>query len=1220
MNNAVLIYNNHVVKLKGTNYALTNCYYDFRGPLLSFTNNEVKYIHNGFVINNKEINGYCKLTAIEQYKNKLISEEDFIKKENWFDHIFELAGKGDLIEITRVEFINENGEQDFMFFYYENTYKFVIAKTDINFSNPNEYPTNYEVIHRKQDHNNIKVGLFYSKNFGSKIANLKLTKSSAEIDILANYMILICFRIYHIMDEKLLDTFAIEDFDTIENDTKFLFDNPIDRIPFDTLPFIDRLIGLLSYKWCYFSERSDSLPELFPVLEENLLKSYYISLKYFYEHTSNYKEDTLFKYDSGFPLNGAGIPLTKNRLEIKEKDSDRRLTKLIGLLPGIGFSLFSPEERLKLLDKALDYLEIYEDRPEFKIPVAYGGMSTTEDSSILIESDIIKLVASFNTTYAEANLLLDFLLRTKDFDGDKPITKFERLYNLIDDKGADNIAIVNWFVSEENNRGRLMLVLYEIWQKSKYFFYSQPPGVALNSNGVNPENYFLFTPAGKSYLAKYDETTGAIIPGSGSEPLLEFKSTDLRYGIKYLIKYIPKKIEKEKIIVNKKLIFENYVSDYVPDALELGHQLPEVYFGSYHLYQTIGLVGFKLDEDIVAQSSKINLGLIPAFLFHYVDEFDRLKNVYAGISLVIEVALEVGLFFATAGSSAALTIRHLRHLRHITKLGRIVSVTGTLESGVVATEVLFTFRVAEGALEIVSMSAGVASSYLQYLSTVTDDPFKRKLSYFFTAFALASAGGAIYSNRKVVKLADDILTNSPVNLITHLQANASEVYNLLLQVAGKRVTALAEFANSIDDLPIVKDFYNNLLTGPFADLKPKFFEDFGASAIDVLNRLENPQVLSNWKKMAEINAKERKLLEIITNADRTVTLEKFYSNSPLRAKLDLVEINQKISFIDNFKNIDTTDLNKFVSDPDLVTHWFRYYDESILRADFIRLTKTNQLKFLEDYADATQSVFIKFRQNSSLIKHWDECHIDYILYRSEIRFLEELHHFKIDDINAFDHLAFFKSRPKSGTVSTKFNCTGGHTEIIDFTGVSAHKIMSNNIEILDPFFTHTINTPKTSQRMVDYLNNTLNNTNSVLGKKYSKTTTSNGHFEHRDILFKVDPQPSTLSTDWVKQWVLNGELYQFKRLHTQYNPLWTEQKIIHDMAFASKNKVLKPSTALNVNPHTEISEHGLNQLWVETIYESSLLDGTNVILKHVNYHRYNLQTHFNNHYPYFELQ
>ena len=66
--------------------------------------------------------------------------------------------------------------------------------------------------------------------------------------------------------------------------------------------------------------------------------------------------------------------------------------------------------------------------------------------------------------------------------------------------------------------------------------------------------------------------------------------------------------------------------------------------------------------------------------------------------------------------------------------------------------------------------------------------------------------------------------------------------------------------------------------------------------------------------------------------------------------------------------------------------------------------------------------------------------------------------------------------------------------------------------------------------------------------------------------------------------------------------------------------MLKPSTALNVNPQTKISEHGLNRQWVETTYESRLLDGTNVIIKHVNYHRYNLQTHFNNHYSYFELQ
>lgn len=48
--------------------------------------------------------------------------------------------------------------------------------------------------------------------------------------------------------------------------------------------------------------------------------------------------------------------------------------------------------------------------------------------------------------------------------------------------------------------------------------------------------------------------------------------------------------------------------------------------------------------------------------------------------------------------------------------------------------------------------------------------------------------------------------------------------------------------------------------------------------------------------------------------------------------------------------------------------------------------------------------------------------------------------------------------------------------------------------------------------------------------------------------------------------------------------------------------------------------HGDSREWVETSYNSLLLDGSIVKIKHVNHHRYNLQAIFENHYTYFEIQ
>jgi len=975
MNIAVLLITRKVVRLKGVNYEILNPLYTLNGILYSFHIKDVEYsLSNSFIINGVQVIGYCNSTILKEYINKEISEVSFLDKKNWFDDSFAPAQLGDIFEINKVDFRNSFNEYDFEYYFRKIHYKFKIKHLGLAYflrtqNFPEQINTNIdspdynERIITESNLNNTISGKFYKKNFGDKVNSLSNLTNEEKEDI-ALAMVYVCHRIHWILEENLLEIVSILDsnmlyFFIYEKYVTYTND-PNSNGQYDDLTIVDKLVGEIFKDWGVYNDNSSTFApkDVFPVLDLNLINKYQSSLANFYNSLHLVDEEKLFKYDSNNnPVNEFGTPLiiTNNQFLRDEIDSDRRLIKLLSLLPNVSFTFFSPAERLKLLDKALLYGEIYEERSDIRsnweifVDIATSNYESfiinQDDTSIFIESDIINLVKSFDNTYEEANLLLDFLLETKNFDEGISITKYERLYNLINDKGADNIAVVNWFVSEENNRGRLILALYEIWQKSKYYFYSQPPGVPLTENKTNPENFFLFTTEGQSYYANYDND-GNVIPNTGSEPILEFASIDtgLGLGLKFTVRYIPnKKIKKEKIIVNREIKLENFASDYIPDIIE-NNTLADNFYGEYHLYQSISLVGYKVDEDIASQAPKISFGLIPAFLFHYVEEYDRLKNLYAGISFVIEFTLEVGLFFATAGSSAALSLRHLRHL---TKLGRIANISGTLESGVLASDILLSWRVAEGAAEIVSMTAGVASSYLSFLGTVNDDASKRRLSYFFAAFAFASAGGAIYSNRKVIKLADDIIAKSPTTLITELQNNYTEVYNLILQVKGKKVAALTDFGTILNDLPIVKNYYDNVLVGPLADLKPKFFEDFGALGPAVLSKLDNTQVLNNWKKLAELNAVERKLFDIISNSDRTITLEKFYVNSPLRTKIEILDINKKISFIDNFKDITTIDFNKFLGNPDLVTDWFRYFDENLLKSDFTNLIKSKQLIFFD---------------------------------------------------------------------------------------------------------------------------------------------------------------------------------------------------------------------------------------------------------------------------------
>jgi hypothetical protein len=984
MKKAALLVNNTVIRLIGEKYEITSPEYTYSGHLSSFNIINERYAYtDSWMVNETEIKGYCKQDIIKKYTNNLIKTDVFTRKENWFDDSFEPAKVGDIFEIEKVDFYDVNGQPDFVNYYNKISYSFRIQKFNIRFDRSSNYPQPFNVHNNVNDpaysvrayinrnHNNSITGRIYKKNFGDKVNGLISAGVPLEtIEVMAEYMIYICFRIYWILEEKLLDVIAIEDLTYINSAASdkyyFFVNNPNDPgNTYNTLTPVDKIIAeLLKDWWVVHNVVPNPLLEgrdLFPVLDIDLLQKHATSVSNFYRFLHLKDENKLFLYDvDGNPLNQHGIPLTTVPADRKAKDSDRRIIAIIDLLPSIAFSLFPPADRLKILEKVLEYSEIKEDRPQ----VFYigPGSSLLEDSSIFIEDDIIKLVNSFESTYDEANMLMNFLLETKKYDGEKEITKFERLYSLIDDKHLDNIFVIGWFVDEENNRARLILSLFNIWEKSKYYFYSIPPGIPLAENGTNPQNPFLYDAAWSSYYAKYDDQ-GKII--SGSEPILEFTIDELGEGYKLETKYkVAEDLQKQDVEVRK---FTQKTHAYIPTGGG-----PDSYFnngsfyGYYHLYQTITLIGYKVDEDLVTTVPKMDMSFIPAFLFYYVEEFDRLKNIDAAISFVFEVIVEVGLFFATAGASAATSLRHLRHL---TKLRHIRIVNGTFElAGIAAGDAMLVWRVAEGSAEIVAMTSSIVASYLNYLGTVTDNPFYRRLSYFFIAFTLASAGGAIFSNRRVVKLADEVLDNIPPGHVL-----PTEIRDILMQVRGKRLAILEEFANRLQNLPLAQA---NLIYSRYANLTPElrniFLADFSKlTDINSWNRLNNATVLDNWVLLAQKNIAERQIIDFVTNQNLVDTIVKFYDQPLLRELLEKLDTVKKISFLDNFKQINPSDFNRFVNKPELINYWFRYFDDAASSAAFTAMSRVSQLDFIEAFGTISTFWFNRLKKQPELFSRFN---------------------------------------------------------------------------------------------------------------------------------------------------------------------------------------------------------------------------------------------------------
>lgn len=1018
MKYAVLLIDGRIVRLEGEKYNIYDPKFSLDGLLSSFKVNDIQYSYTDSVATSSDhaLKGYCKVTLEQAYKNYEISYGDFVDEANWFDKIFEPAQIGDMFWSQQCNFYiieeGSNAGRDFQSFYRKNDYTFKITRFDFNFGRSEAYPPfNGDLFSEEfsnaeghlYDSEDTFAGRFYKKNFGDKVSALLQNPNTNEwgIEEMAAYMLRISWRIHWIYQENLLSIIAIKSIDYIKQalrdqyivyveDTTSIFNT------YNTLSLIDKIVAELYRHFGYMYGDNFYTPtefepkDFFPELNFSEIQRLYIALSNFYTNFHFFNEDTLFPYDSaGNPVNDMGTPLTYDPDEWTEKDSDRRTIKLLNLLPAFSFALFSAELRLKILKKILDGVEVYEDRSVLfhrtLTERLYISEKEVADNSIYIEKDVIKLIESFNTTYEDANALLDFLIEVKYYDNDGLITSFERLYSIIDDK----TTILGFSPDEDDNRGFLIYTLYEIWKKSRYYFYSQPAGITPNPDGTNPESYFLYDPVGRNYYAHYDDQ-GNII-GDGVEPIMEFSKHESDYATSEIRYSVDKKLEGEKVKVYREFDFDPDWELYLnPQGFSylfgVGDTKEE--YGMFHLYLPIQLIGYKVDEDLQTEAPQLNMSFIPTFLFYYVEEFNRLKNVNATITFILEVALEVGLFFLTSGASAAATLGHLRHL---TKLRRVLNVNGALEAGVALDEILLTVRVYEGAVEIVSMTAGVASSYLQFIGTVNDDPTKRRLSYFFMAFAFASVGGAIFSRKKLIGLADELLEQTPPSILSTFP---DDVLEILSEVQAKKFAKLSQTADKLADV----DAEHNLgLVAKYDNLSPslryRFTDDFGALALENGNDWSRiDEVFENWKKLALRDIDESKLIDFLTNQNYVDTIVDFYDDDFLRAGLEAVESTKRIEFIKNFRYITTTNFNKFVTNHDLVKYWFRYFDENALRFDFMDLNNIKQLKFLEDYGNCIDDVFDTLKEGG-LIKYWnkvDDAPLDALVHSNYIRRVDYL--------------------------------------------------------------------------------------------------------------------------------------------------------------------------------------------------------------------------------------
>lgn len=881
---------------------LTVISYDDEGVLISFNHNNKNYSYRStFYFNDKDKFNYNVKYYEEIEFKEYNNGSRFLKDVSFF--IFEEAKVDDFVTAKVL-----NPESPYTECYKQTIYDFNVQNENHYYLNHSQFPNptiGDNIVYRlAYDNNNIlqvfhPSGSFYKENFSDYIIGLSISNSQKRI--YAQLMTKICWKIGWIKKD-ILNKIAFDDFSTIENAMR----NKIlqnDNTAYNLLGTVDKIVGQLLKDWGYFFEDDILASKIFPsTLTGDFLTTYYSNLNNFYNFLEFEDESNLFPKDSqGYPLNKInGVRLTNDINEIKNVESNRRIIHLLSILPSDSMSLFSPELRLEILDKVLNCKQIYEDKSKVITTqdviigaVVPGYIFFAEDNtSIFTEKDVLNLISTFNNDYNNANILLDHLLNVKLYD-DNQITKFERLYQLIND--VRTIAGIS--VDNENNRYELTKLLHEIWKKSKYCFFSIPPS-GLNENGVNPECYFLND--GQNYYNVVYDNDGNVT--SGAEPIIEFSPVEKSFGYKQGIDFKPDELDKKIVKVHRyKYGIEYNNFDTHGDGM---YQTKEKkLFAEYHLYQTISLQGYKVDEDLQNSNPNIEIANIPSFLFYYYNDYDKIKNLDATISLFIEITLEVGLFFGTGGASAIANIRHLRHiskLRFITKSANAYAVTQ---------EAVLAWKGLQAASETISMGSGVIFSILNYHATVEENAFTRKLSYFFMAFAFASVGTSIFSRRKITKLADEILENIPPGhpLRTPAPGETTSAWDFFNIVKNRQTTLINQTDNLISGLSIpaankqvILDFFNALTDAE----KTAFHFDFKNLVTTDWAKFSD-DALQAWKDLRLANIAEATNLNIITKPQKVAAITQFYGNIALRNILEPLPFNKRWRFLDELANVNS---------------------------------------------------------------------------------------------------------------------------------------------------------------------------------------------------------------------------------------------------------------------------------------------------------------------------
>ncbi|MDR2207257.1 MAG: hypothetical protein LBE36_13995 [Flavobacteriaceae bacterium] len=892
MATVVLTPNNKLVKIIGNdkssgqpiNYSLDDMTFEMDGTLTKFTVNNKSFIfiydsmyHS--VDKDKSRNGFCLKSEYSDYNNHgyliggtLINE--LLNENNWFDDHFELAEKGDIFNIEKVETSPDN----FQKYYTRKRYSFEISDFDIDFYDSKQYPLNTNAEDLSVDRLNEPDGLFFQKNFKNKIGQLNISES-AKI-ILYKGIIKICFQMYWVVQD-ILEILAIKNLQGIIDFINSGSSDIIETIKNSNLTTIDKTIAYLLLDFGY--RDIENTLELAPILENDQFygglyqpfENYLNALSNVHRNLYLKNEEELFGVDSD--------PSTWSP-ELLEEQSKKRMKYIKDILPASAISLIFQFEEVK---------DIFDDY----IKRNFMGQHQ--------EGIALKIIYSLYLNPKEGEKFLDYLLEMSD----NIHTNFEKLYHLFDDEvGKSSLGmfsgIYDFFAQEKPNRRNFVFAIFKIWENSKYNFYYQGDG-ELNGDGINLQSYF-FTPEGKEFFTIDDDLRSRLVfefdafQTNTWENYEGIQGDKLVQNINYTY-YANKNLFGKLIKIEKITTYDYYIISNLGSTYDTpSKDGRDTYKFNVHLYQPMFILGYTGDLELQPIISEYPY--IPAFLFYYYQDFDKLKDIHAGISFAVDVVFEVGLFFLTGGAS---TFSKIRYLKYFTEIGNAI------RTGSTTANTALIIKGIEGVTDSMAVTSSVCGSYYNFMANTANTETAAKqyeeTSQMFFTLTLYAAGASMITRYAAGRFAQKALEKPNFGTLPE------DVQNFVNEIAGIDNAALNIFrSNRLANKPNIAAAFDNWQPS----IKRQFFEDFGnLSEIDLV-KLDVEDALNNWKKLLDNNITDRVIINVTTSTKKTNNILRYYTEPALRNILEALDFNKRWKFLNNFTNVDQITFNRIKTYPE----------------------------------------------------------------------------------------------------------------------------------------------------------------------------------------------------------------------------------------------------------------------------------------------------------------